>query len=257
MLAVIVLCPESPPRGFGLPAKELMSSFLGAPLMTRAIAACLPEDEGVTVVVVVPQELAERVKPEACDLFALDEVDAVVVASGGRVACLQAALRALPEDVDVVVVSDGSRLMVPPQLVDRLVAAARSGGAAAPAAEVPARLVAEESGSLVSLDSRARMRVLQGPQAFQVTALKQAMSHANDDTDIAEWLAADGQNVVMVGGDIDNFLLCSADDVSRAQEVFARRAIDYAFVYPKNLLPDDPLQQALDAAAAAARLKSS
>ena len=37
----------------------------------------------------------------------------------------------------------------------------------------------------------------------------------------------------------------AAADASRALEVFSRRAVDFAFVYPKDLLPEDPLAKAL------------
>jgi hypothetical protein len=51
-------------------------------------------------------------------------------------------------------------------------------------------------------------------------------------------------------GRILTYQVRDAADTSRALEVFSRRAADYAFVYPADLLPDDPLQKALDPAEA-------
>ena len=58
--------------------------------------------------------------------------------------------------------------------------------------------------------------------------------------------AALGAEVIVVSGDDDNLLLRDAADVGRALEVFSRRAVDYAFLYPRDLLPEDPLAKALD-----------
>ena len=56
---------------------------------------------------------------------------------------------------------------------------------------------------------------------------------------------AAGNPLVIVDGDEDNLLISSPADLGRAVEVFSRRAVDYAFVYPKDLLPEDPLASAL------------
>ena len=90
---------------------------------------------------------------------------------------------------------------------------------------------------------RPRLRVLQGPAGWKVAALRAALSVGGDELEVA---ARSGARVALVAGDDDNRLLRDAADVSRALEVFARRAADYVFVYPSDLLPDDPLQKALD-----------
>ena len=106
---------------------------------------------------------------------------------------------------------------------------------------------ADEGGSLVSLDVRPNLRVLQGPAAFKRGALVAAVAAGSDgDFSEVEACARGGGTVSLVAGDDDNRLLRDAADASRALEVFSRRAADYAFVYPADLLPDDPLQKALD-----------
>ena len=245
MLGLIVVCAET---GAGLPPHDLLDALLGAPLLARGIAGALPIDEAVTGVLVVPAALVDKVKVEVVERFGLDEIDRVVAGGPDRKSALLAGLSALPADVELVVVHDGSRALTPVGLCDRVVAAARAGADGAVAAIALADVVgADESGSLMALDVRPRLRALQGPAVLKVSSLKAALANAStDDFSEVEACAQAGANIVLVAGDQDNLLLRDAADTSRALEVFARRAADYAFVYPSDLLPDDPLAKALD-----------
>lgn len=250
MLGLIVVAPESGP---GMRPDALLEPLLGAPLLSRAIAGALPSNDAVTGVLVVPADIVDKVRAEAVTRFALDELERVVGGGPDLVSALQAGLEALPEDVTTVIVQNASRVLTPTGLVDRVVAAAEAHGAAAPAAEIAGQVVADEDGSLMPLEIRPRLRRLQGPQVFSREQLTRALeaSAAGEPGDPAELLSQNGGTVALVDGDEDNELLLGAADVSRAVEVFARRAVDYAFVYPKDLLPDDPLRKALDPGASA------
>lgn len=227
----------------------LLDPFLGAPLLARAIAGALPADEAVTGVLVVPEELVERVKADVLERFGLDEIDRVVAGGPDRNAALRAGLEALPADVDYVLVTEGARLLVPNGLADKVVAAARGADAAAPAVTMRDVIVADEGRAAVSLDVRPSLRKVQGPQCYRVTSLKAALVQAPETSTASEVeiVAQSGGTVVLVPGDDDNLLLRDTADTSRAFEVFSRRAIDFAFVYPKDLLPEDPLAKALAA----------
>lgn len=240
MLGLIVIAADT---GTGLAPRGLLEAFLGAPILTRAIAGALPTTEAVTAVVVVPGDLIDDVK-QAAERFGLDEVDRVVAGGPDRKSALLAGLEALPADVDVVLVQEGARAMTPVGLADRVVAAARDADAAIGAVTIADLVGVDESGSLVPLDARPNLRALQGPAAFKLETLKAALSA--DGADEVEAAARAGANVSLVAGDDDNRLLRDDADVSRALEIYARRAADYAFVYPSDLLPDDPLQKALD-----------
>lgn len=245
MLGLIVIAAET---GTGLAPAQLLEPLLGAPLLARGIAGALPTEESVTGVLVVPADLVDRVKSEVVDRFGLDEIDRVVAGGPDRRAALLAGLDALPQDVDVVVVQEGGRVLVPVGLVDRVVGAARGdqNAAAVPAVAAKDVIGADEGGTLMSLDVRPNLRVLQGPSAFKVSALRAALAAGDPDVAEVEACARGGSTVALVAGDDDNRLLRDSADASRALEVFARRAADYVFVYPADLLPDDPLQKALD-----------
>lgn len=246
MLGLIVVAPENGP---GLRPDALLDSLLGVPLLSRAIGGALPVKDAVTAVLVVPADLVERVKEEVVGRFALDEVEQVIAGGPDWASAVRAGLEALPDDIDRVLVQNASQVLSPSGLADRVMASLSHDGAAAPAGPVRGSVVAEEDGSLMPLEIRPRLRALQGPQAFTVDRLRAALSdpHADACTDAAELIAQTGGTVTLVDGDGDNLLLEDDADVSRAVEVFSRRAVDYAFLYPKDLLPEDPLKKALEA----------
>ncbi len=245
MLGLVVLATD---LGDGVAPGSLLEDLLGVPVLARAIAASLPTDEAVAGVLVAPEDQAERFKAEAIDRFGFDEIDRVVHAGPGVAAGLKAGLDALGEDITEVIVMAGGQPLAPIGLVDKVVAALREKGeGAAPAVAVPGHIVADEGDGVVPLDVRPRLRRLQSPQAFKRDALQSAADTAVDDhvVDAAGQVLAAGGAVGIVDGDDDNLLLAGGADLGRAVEVFSRRAVDYAFVYPKDLLPDDPLAAAL------------
>jgi 2-C-methyl-D-erythritol 4-phosphate cytidylyltransferase len=241
MLGLIVITADT---GAGLAPVALLESLLGAPLLARGIAGALPTAEAVTGVLVVPSELVDRVKAEVVERFGLDEIDCVVAGGPDRKAAIAAGLAALPADVDIVLVQEGARVLTPVKLADAVVAAARAADAAVPGVAFKDIVGVDEGGALVALDVRPHLRALQGPAAYKVAILKAALE--GEGVDEIEAVAKSGASVALVDGDDDNRLLRGSADLSRAIEVFSRRAADYAFVYPSDLLPDDPLQKALD-----------
>ena len=248
MLGLIVIAADT---GTGLSPRSLLEPFLGAPILTRAIAGGLPTNEAVTAVVVVPADLVDDVK-QLTQRFGLDEVDRVVAGGPDRRSALRAGLEALPADVDVVVIQEGGRAMTPVGLVDRVVDAARKADAAVCAITIADVVGVDEGGSLLALDARPNLRSLQAPAAYKLETLKAGLDAdpSGPNVDETEACARAGATVSLVDGDDDNRLLRDDADVSRALEIFSRRAADYAFVYPSDLLPDDPLQKALDPAEA-------
>ncbi len=242
MLGLIVVCSDD---GAGLAPAALLDPLLGAPVLARGIAAALPADEGVTGVVVVPGDLVDRVKADVVERFGLDEIDQVVAGGPDRRAALLAGLQALPADVDIVLVQEGARALAPVGLVDRVVAAARGAEGAVPVVAADDIVALGNDDVLANVDGRARLRLRQGPCAWKVARLRELLAMGGTGHEVDAALQA-GARVATVPGDADNHLLCDGADLSRALEVFSRRAADYVFVYPEDLLPDDPLRKALD-----------
>lgn len=245
MLGLVVVAAED---SVGLPPHALLEELLGAPLLARAIAASLPVNEPAAGAVVVPAELVEQVEQEVKARFGLDEVDLVLSGGPAFRDALLTGLDALPDSVDCVLVQEAGRVLVPAGLVERLLPAARRAGVSVPAIEVNAPAVIWQDGkaSTIPLAAGASLRALQGPAAFQPSVLRQLLQEPVQNLHelISAALRA-GTAIELINGDTDNFLLGTAADVSRALEVYSRRAAEYAFLYPRELLPSEPLSDAL------------
>jgi 2-C-methyl-D-erythritol 4-phosphate cytidylyltransferase len=162
----------------------------------------------------------------------------VVVVPGGptRSLSVQAALKALPEDVDVVLVHDAARPLVPVGLVEAVDAAVRAGHPAvvpalpvvdtvkrvAPAADLPG---VEE---VVGTAERSALRAVQTPQGFRRDTLAQAYAAAERDgvldaTDDAGLVERMGVPVVVVPGDEQAFKVTRPLDLLLADAVLTSR----------------------------------
>ncbi|MCP4499467.1 MAG: 2-C-methyl-D-erythritol 4-phosphate cytidylyltransferase [Deltaproteobacteria bacterium] len=240
MLGVVVNAASS--EAFS--AESLFEDFLGAPLLARAIAAMLPPDETCSVQVLLPETLHERAQDEIKERFGLDEIDAFLPATGDLAKDVRDAVNNFPEDIDFVALTSGYDFLAPAGLIQKVLEGARRGRLAAAAVSLSGIIVADEDGEATPLDSAPSFRRIQGPLVLmreEVESLLQGES--------ADWLsnAIQGETpVTLVEGDVDNLQLRGEEDLTRALEIFHRRAVDFAFIYPKDMLPEDPLKKILD-----------
>ncbi len=196
----------------------------------RALAAARSVD---LVVVAAPEDGVADVVALLGEHGLLDpdgqRAGAAVVAGGEtRQDSVARALHALPADVDVVLVHDAARPLVPTSLVDAVAAAVRGGtDAVVPALAVSDTIKSVDAHDVVTgtLD-RSRLRAIQTPQGFRRTTL--AAAHAAADpgapaTDDAGLVEAMGGTVRVVPGDEEAFKVTRPLDLLLADAVLARR----------------------------------
>jgi len=133
----------------------------------------------------------------------------------------------------VVLIHDGSRPLVTPGLVDRVVEAAL--GEDAPDGVVPATPVSdtikvERGGEVVKTLDRTELRAVQTPQAFRLGLLRR-LHEAPDDylgasTDDASLVEREGGRVLLVEGEKTNIKLTSPEDLVLAEAILAAREGD-------------------------------
>jgi len=191
----------------------------------RALASSRVVD---LVVVAAPEDSREDVSSMLADQsFGAD----VVVVAGGdtRQDSVARALLTLPDDVDVVLVHDAARPLVPVELVSAVVAAVRSGHpAVVPGLPVvdTIKQVDPQSDVECTVD-RSVLRAIQTPQGFQRSVLQKAHAsadldenHATDDAGLVERL---GLRVHVIPGHEEAFKVTRPFDVVMAEAVLARR----------------------------------
>jgi 2-C-methyl-D-erythritol 4-phosphate cytidylyltransferase len=205
----------------------------GVPILVHAVRALATAHSIDLVVVAAPADGVADVAALLGEHGLLDAAPgraaATVVAGGDtRQDSVARALAALPVEVDVVLVHDAARPLVPPSLVDAVAAAVRGGAdAVVPGLPMADTVKAVDAADVVSATlDRSALRSIQTPQGFRRETL--AAAHACADpaapaTDDAGLVEAAGGKVVVVPGDEEAFKVTRPLDLVLAEAVLARR----------------------------------
>ncbi|GHJ34488.1 2-C-methyl-D-erythritol 4-phosphate cytidylyltransferase [Streptomyces sp. TS71-3] len=216
-------------------APKALRVLSGVPMLVHAARALAASRAVQLVVVVAPPDGAPEVK-SLLDAHALPERADVVVVPGGdtRQESVKLGLDVLPPDIEIVLVHDAARPLVPVETVDAVIQAVREGAPAVVPALPLADTVKEvgpcgpgEPEPVVATPERARLRAVQTPQGFRRTTLVRAHETvevsgegATDDAGMVERL---GEPVVLVPGHEEAFKVTRPLDLVLAEAVLARR----------------------------------
>ena len=206
-------------------APKAIREIAGTPMLVHAVKALAASPVVDVVVVAAPSDYREDVG----SLLQPQEFSAeVFVVAGGesRSESVARALIALPDDVDVVLVHDAARPLIPPEVITNVVAAVRNGHAAVvpvvPLVDTIRTVGGDASlGATVSRDS---LRAVQTPQGFTRDVLQRA--HAEVDapvTDDAGMVERLGIAVHAVDGHEDAFKVTRPLDVVLAEALIEHR----------------------------------
>mgnify|MGYP001246058099 FL=1 len=206
-------------------APKAIREIAGTPMLVYAVKALAATPVVDVVVVAAPSDYRDDVGL----LLQPQEFSAeVFVVAGGesRSESVARALIALPDDVDVVLVHDAARPLVPPEVITNVVAAVRNGHAAVvpvvPLVDTIRTVTGDASlGATVPRDS---LRAVQTPQGFTRDVLQRA--HAEVDapvTDDAGMVERLGIAVHAVDGHEDAFKVTRPLDVVLAEALIEHR----------------------------------
>ena len=145
----------------------------------------------------------------------------VVTGGAERQESVWLGLQAVPESAAVVVVHDGVRPFITRGLIDRVVASARTDGAAICALPVAETVKRVQDGIVDSTIDRRGLWTVQTPQAFRAALLREAHEKARRDgflgTDESMLVERLGHRVVVVPGLVDNVKITTPQDLRRAR----------------------------------------
>lgn len=158
---------------------------------------------------------------------ALGCAERVVLTRGGarRQDSVAAGLRLL-DNCTWVVVHDGARPFVTPEIVEQGLIAARETGAALAAVPVTDTVKEVDADhTIVRTLNRSRLWAAQTPQVFRADLLRQAHAAASGDvTDDAMLVEQLGHRVVVFPGQTTNLKVTTPDDLALASALLATRA---------------------------------
>ncbi|PWE33146.1 bifunctional 2-C-methyl-D-erythritol 4-phosphate cytidylyltransferase/2-C-methyl-D-erythritol 2,4-cyclodiphosphate synthase [Maritimibacter sp. 55A14] len=211
--AVIVAAGRGVRAGAGLPkqyrpirGKAVLAHTLGAlrshPLISEIVMVLGPEDDG---------------------LFAAHVGGEVRTVTGGptRAASVRAGLEALAgRGVDLVLIHDAARPLLPHVVIDRVLVALTETPAAAPALAVTDALWRGAEGRVTGVEPREGLFRAQTPQGFHFEAILAAhRAHAGEAADDVAVARAAGLDVAIVEGDEANMKITGPDDFARAERL--------------------------------------
>ena len=202
----------------------------GRTLLERSVRALLASGVVDEVIVLVSPDM----EPEAARIIgridtagAKDTTNAAPIrlVHGGseRADSVWAGLQAIPDDDAVVLIHDAARALTPPAMVRGVAKRVLEGApAAVPVVPVADTIKEVAADAVVSTPDRSRLRAVQTPQAFRLSALRQANLDywaqqpeftATDDASLMEW---HGEHVATVPGDTLAFKITTPIDLTLA-----------------------------------------
>jgi 2-C-methyl-D-erythritol 4-phosphate cytidylyltransferase len=173
-------------------------------------------------VVVVAAPVAHLARTRRALATVPNAVRVQVVAGGAeRQDSVWLGMQAVPDEVAVIVVHDAVRPFITRALVDRVVAAARTGGGAICALPIAETVKRVRDAVVEATVDRSALWAVQTPQAFRAELLREAHEKARRDaflgTDESMLVERLGHPVAVVAGLRDNVKITTPEDLARAQ----------------------------------------
>ncbi|MEO8476498.1 MAG: 2-C-methyl-D-erythritol 4-phosphate cytidylyltransferase [Actinomycetota bacterium] len=190
----------------------------GRPILTVAAAAAAASEAVDEVIVVVPAGLEDRTEGF---LEGLDVLWRVVRGGDSRRASVRAALAALDDEVELVAVHDAARPFAPPDLFTSVLEGIGDDvEGAIPVTPVADTVKRVRAGFITATLPRDELALAQTPQAFRLSALRDAHERASvaglDVTDDAQVMESAGYRVRAIAGDPRNTKITTMLDLVMA-----------------------------------------
>ncbi|RZU72056.1 2-C-methyl-D-erythritol 4-phosphate cytidylyltransferase [Micromonospora kangleipakensis] len=204
-------------------APKALRPLAGEPLLVHAVRRIAAAPSVHTIVVAAPAADVASVRSM------LAPVAPVTVVPGGaeRQASVAAALAAVPAGPEIVLVHDAARALTPPELVESVAEAVRSGhDAVIPVLAVVDTIKEVDAGERVlGTVDRSALRAVQTPQGFRRSVLAAAHAAAGDPlTDDAGLVEKQGVAVVCVPGSEHALKITRPFDLALAEHLLAAGA---------------------------------
>ena len=197
---------------------KVMAQIGGEPMILRTVRTFQNCDAIREIVVVTRPDLITTIMGLCKDF---NKVTAVVAGGKDRPESVSLGLNALSSKVKLAAIQDGARPLVTWQVIDRVVRAANTYGAAAPAVPVKDTIKEVAGGLVVTTPDRSRLQAVQTPQVFDFDLLRGALKKAKTEgaaiTDDCSAVERLGMKVKMVEGDERNIKVTTPLDLKIAE----------------------------------------
>ena len=197
---------------------KVMAPLGGEPMILRTVRA-FEDCEAVKEIVIVTREDLMGPIAELCSGFT--KVRSVVQGGSSRQESVKLGLLAFSKEVRLAAVHDGARPLVSGELIDKVIRAAHSYGAAAPAIPVKDTIKVLEGGFIAATPDRSTLRAVQTPQVIDRDLLLGALEKAEQEgtalTDDCSAVEHIGMRVRLVEGEERNLKVTTPLDLKIAE----------------------------------------
>ena len=197
---------------------KVMAPLGGEPMILRTVRAFEDCEAVKEIVIVTRQDLMGPIA-EICSGFT--KIRSVVQGGSSRQESVKLGLLAFSKEVRLVAVHDGARPLVSGELIDKVIRAAHSYGAAAPAIPVKDTIKVFEGGFIAATPDRSTLRAVQTPQVMDRDLLLGALEKAEQEgtalTDDCSAVEHIGMRVRLVEGEERNLKVTTPLDLKIAE----------------------------------------
>ena len=197
---------------------KVMAPLGGEPMILRTVRAFEACEAVKEIVIVTRKDLMGPIA-ELCSGFT--KVRSVVQGGSSRQESVKLGLLAFSKEVRLAAVHDGARPLVSGELIDKVIRAAHSYGAAAPAIPVKDTIKIFEGGFIAATPDRSTLRAVQTPQVMDRDLLLGALEKAEQEgtalTDDCSAVEHIGMRVRLVEGEERNLKVTTPLDLKIAE----------------------------------------
>ena len=197
---------------------KVMAPLQGEPMIVRTVRT-FQNCDAISEIVIVTRE--DLILPISGLCRNMPKVKAVVCGGKSRQGSVQLGLNALSDKVKLAAIHDGARPLITWQVIDRVVRAANTHNAAAPAIPVKDTIKVVEGRVVKYTPDRATLFAVQTPQVFDFDLLRGALKKAEIDgaqvTDDCSAVELMGMAVKIVDGDERNIKVTTPMDLKIAE----------------------------------------
>lgn len=199
----------------------------GAPVIAHTLKALQSSDRIDEIVIVTKYESIQEIA-DICNEHGISKASRVIRGGKTRLESALIGVSNVSEKSTLIAIHDGARPFVTEKLIDRVVHAAKTHSAAAPAvtASDTVRLL-NSKGAVTATPDRDLVALVQTPQVFLAELIKAALTRAMDKgfrvTDDCSAVEAMGYKVTIVAGEADNIKLTTTRDIYAAEGILAER----------------------------------
>lgn len=214
----VIVAAAGSGRRMGAEGNKVLLPLDKKPVLQHSLE-CFSQMVEINEVVVVTREVDLEAVQKLAQAAIPGRNVQVVVGGAERQESVYLGLQALSSDTEWVIIHDGARPFITPELVRKGIAAVKERGAVGIAVPVKDTIKRVKEGLVVETPPRAELWAMQTPQIFAYDLIIKAHLEAREKgllaTDDCALLEALGQDVQIVPGDYGNIKITTPEDLPR------------------------------------------